>query len=134
MEPIIEFTDDEQMKESLKEWKHRLFLDDWLINIKKADRNKIDNDDGQVKFNVVCKTATIFLAHPDDITKESIEKCCQEQILVHELLHLKYNWLVNEDTYESKYLDTVEHTLLEQMAKSLIMAKYNIGFEWFQNF
>lgn len=63
---------------------------------------------------------------------DRIMKYCAEIILVHELLHCKMNWISNNDTYEGKYFDTVEHALLEQMAKSLIMAKYNVGLEYFK--
>lgn len=54
---------------------------------------------------------------------------------MHELLHCKYNILeVENDKYESVYLDVQQHVLLEQMAKSLIMTKYNLDFNWFRNF
>lgn len=62
---------------------------------------------------------------------ERIIKYCAEQILVHELLHCKYNWICNENSYEGKYVDVMEHGLLEQMAKSLIMVKYGVGLEYF---
>ena len=61
-------------------------------------------------------------------------KVCHEQTLVLELLHCKYNIIERSNEYESKFLDDHQHMLLEQMAKSLIMAKYNIGLEWFINF
>ena len=133
MLPIVEFSNEEQMKDCLKEWQSRLFLDDWIIGIKLVDRFEIDGDSGQVKFNLTGHNATIYIAKLDNVSENSIEKACHEQILVHELLHLKYNWLEPADTYEGRYLDEVEHMLLEQMANSLIMAKYPITFKWFEN-
>lgn len=32
-EPVMEFSSIEQAKEALKEWKKRLFLDDWTIKV-----------------------------------------------------------------------------------------------------
>ena len=33
--------------------------------------------------------------------------------------------------YEARYVDIIEHSLLEQMAKTLIMAKYDLPFDYF---
>ena len=68
------------------------------------------------------------------IMGERVVKYFAEKTLVHELLHLKYNWFVpQKESVESVYYDTLEHSLLEQMAKSLIMAKYNIPLSWFKS-
>ena len=49
-----------------------------------------------------------------------------------EVLHCKYNWIANNDSYEGKYVDVMEHSLLEQMAKSLIMTKYDLSLDYFK--
>ena len=72
----------------------------------------------------------------DWIIKARISEPCDfinENVLVHELLHCKYNWLANESFYEGKYVDVMEHGLLEQMAKSLIMAKYDLILDYFND-
>ncbi|KAK9679527.1 hypothetical protein QE152_g39995 [Popillia japonica] len=64
------------------------------------------------------------------ISKSTYHEC----ILVHELLHCHMNFLdVAEPSLEQVHYDVAEHALLETLAKSLIMAKYNIGFDWFMN-
>lgn len=58
----------------------------------------------------------------------------KKETLIHELLHCKYNWL-NKDyqSHDSAYYDTLEHGLLEQMSKTLLMVKYDLDFKWFEN-
>jgi len=70
----------------------------------------------------------------NDDDKNCIAKVCNEKTLVHELLHCKYNNLSSHRTYEREHLDIYEHQNLEQMAKTLMMVKYGIGFEWFRGF
>lgn len=40
-------------------------------------------------------------------------------------------WDVRGRTYEGVYLDATEHQKLEEMAKSLIMAKYGVDYNYF---
>lgn len=137
-EPIIEFKYEPQAYECLKEWQSRLFLDDWTIKIHFAD--KLTDDDtgdelsGQNRFDMINKCCVISLARLDDDKKTRIQKVSHEHVLVHELLHCKQGWLSPPSTFEGKYYYTLEHGLLEQMAKSLIMAKYGLTFDWFRNF
>ena len=69
-----------------------------------------------------------------NLTKRTI-RCSNiawKRNLVHELLHCKYDWMGNQGgTYEGVYLDATEHQKLEEMAKSLIMAKYGVGYDYF---
>lgn len=59
------------------------------------------------------------LVSPDEMSSESVGE---------------NDWLVpQKESVESVYYDTLEHSLLEQMAKSLIMAKYNIPLNWFES-
>lgn len=135
-EPIKEYTSDKQLQSSLDEWQTRLFLDDWIIYASIVDPDEMDDLDnnGQVNMNFVDHSANIKLAKiSQDERERSVSVPCQEAILVHELLHLKYNLLILENTYEERVLDLNQHMLLEQLAKSLIMAKYHIGFDWFRN-
>lgn len=70
----------------------------------------------------------------DETYKENntLFKHCMEKDLVHELLHCKYDWMgCQGGTYEGVYLDATEHQKLEEMAKSLIMAKYGVGYDYF---
>ena len=139
MQPILEFKSNEELQESLKEWQKRLFLDDWVIKAELVNRSELviegEELNGSNTFQMVNKASAIRIAVPDDDIRDRIIRYCAEHILVHELLHCKYNWLESDySSMSNAYYDTQDHALLEQMAKSLIMAKYNIDLDWFINF
>lgn len=137
-QPIMEFTSDEHLQSCIEEWKKVLFLQGWVIKGKLED--ELTDSDGnelaglnQFQVSNQCSLIRIVKANPDNTSR--IVKYCAEATLVHELLHCKYNWAQKcSDSIEYAYFDTLEHGLLEQMAKSLIMTKYNLPFEWFCNF
>lgn len=134
MEPVQEFESIEQANEYLREWQHRLFLDDWIIKINFVEANEMPNNAGRNHFCQEKQTSLILLTKLTPDTKNRISKIYQEVTLVHELLHLKMNFVENDNTYEGKYLEIKEHQLLDQLSKSLIMAKYNLTYDWFKNF
>jgi hypothetical protein len=133
MESAIEFRSTEEAVECMLWWKRRLYLDDWIIKILLVPRHEIEGYSGQNHFMHENRCAVIHIAIPDDDMRSRIIKQCHEKTLVHELLHCKYNWMQDDGSYEGKYLDICEHALLEQMARSLIMAKYGVPPEWFSN-
>lgn len=133
-EPIQEFESLEQAYKYLKEWQDRLFLNDWIIKLNFAEANEMPNNAGLNNWCFQCQSSVINIAKLTDDTKSRIVKTHQEYTLVHELLHLKFSLVENADTYEAKFLEIHEHQLIDQMAKSLIMAKYNLKYDWFRNF
>lgn len=136
--PIMEFESEEQLQACIEEWKKVLFLQDWIIKGKLVTELFDENNDelaGSNSFQVTNKCGLIQIVRANEDNKSRIVKYCAEATLVHELLHCKYNWTCkNSDSIEYAYYDTLEHSLVEQMAKSLIMTKYNLPFEWFCNF
>lgn len=132
-QPIIEFKDEAQAYECLKEWQTRLFLDDWIIRV------KFDSEIhafAEVEKVTDIQSAIIRIHPLDDVTRDRNTKYCAEKSLVHELLHLKLD-LVDFDgnlPIEVIVFNYTQHQKVEQLAKSLIMAKYNLPFEWFKNF
>ena len=135
-EPIMEFKTIEEAKACLKEWQDRLFLSDWIIKIKLCTPEEFTLEDvvGENEYQIDGKNCVIRILKPEFYGDRMI-KYCAEQILIHELLHCKYCWLSPPaGKIESVYFDTLEHAQLEQMAKSLFMAKYNLPFSWFKNF
>lgn len=132
----MEFKDEAQAHECLKEWQTRLFLDDWTIKINIVDQSEMTLKDcaAENHFQIDGRCCVINIARLTDDIKSRIVKVVHEKELVHELLHCKYNWIHSDGEYEAKYVDVSEHSLLEQMAKSLIMAKHNLTFDWFKNF
>lgn len=135
-EPIIEFKDESQAYEYLEYYKKLLFLDDWMIKLNIVDQSEMALKDcaAENHLQIDGRCCVINIAKLTDDTKSRIVKVVHEKALVHELLHCKYNWIHSDGEYEAKYVDVSEHMLLEQMAKSLIMAKYGIDFSWFKNF
>lgn len=132
-EPIMKFTD-ETLQKSLKWWKKKLFLDDWNIKAKLLPQSEMGELAGLNEFKFVNKSSLIKIVEiPDEERKEFITKVCDECTLVHELLHCMYNWEEGSSLYEQMYVDVIEHQKLEQMAKTLIMVKYNLPFKWFDN-
>lgn len=130
---VIEiFDSQEKLNKCLKWWQNKLFLNDWIIKavVCSPDEFKEKECCGENEFDMVNKCCVIRIMDKK-YYGDRILKYCAEKILVHELLHCKYNWISNENTYDGVYVDTVEHGLLEQMAKSLIMAKYDLDFEYF---
>ena len=137
MKPIEEFKTKEQLDECLRWWQDRLFLQHWLILAEVVD--VVKDSDGEEHDEFAGYNDFVFEAmqsHIQIVSRESykgfIEKYCAEKTLVHELLHCKYNWLSNDQSYEGAYVGAVEHGLLEQMAKTLIMAKYNLDMNYFK--
>lgn len=133
MDPVLEFKDIAEAYQYLHEWQHRLFLDDWIIKLRLVDAQEMKDNQGESHLVFEQSAALIDLAVDDKDDNAYVTKTCAEETLVHELLHLKYGYVEN-NSYEGKYLEVHEHQLLEQMAKSLIMAKYDLLFDWFVNF
>ena len=134
MEPIQEFESIEQAYEYLEEWQDTLYLNDWIIKVKLVEPTEIQNKAGYIDFCMEKQSAVIYIAKLNEDLKNRITKIYNEVTLVHELLHLKMNYVENEDSYEGKMLEIHEHQLLDQLSKGLIMAKYNLEQNWFKNF
>ena len=131
--PVITFESQQQAEEYLAYWQEKLFLNNWVIKVKLVEPEEIEGCQGSNSFvhSLMSSLISISKYHEEGlVTKE-----CHEQTLVHELLHLKYNLMDSEEeSYESAFLSMEEHRLLEQLAKSLIMVKYDLSFDWFKNF
>lgn len=128
------FESQEELNQYLKWWQEKLFLTDWVIKARISEPcDFADNGNmGENEFDIVNKCCVIRILDKK-YYGDRIVKYCAEKVLVHELLHCKYNWLANESSYEGKYVDVMEHGLLEQMAKSMIMAKYDLSLDYFEN-
>lgn len=59
-------------------------------------------------------------------------KPCAELTLIHELLHLQFEYSdATADTDNEMLRAHFTHSSLERMAKSLLMARYNLNKSWF---
>ena len=135
-EPILEFKSNAELRGCLKYWQNILYLNDWIFSSSLDDaENMLINGKPQAGTNhldFTHKASVISIARRTTTTEERIVKVPHEIVLVHELLHCKYNWIGGE-SYEKLYVEETEHALLDQMARSLIMAKYRLTPEWFNN-
>lgn len=136
MTPIMEFKSMEQAYKCLNYWKEKLFLQDWTIKLLLVSPEEMNLEDvcGENLFQIETKSCVIKILKPE-YYGDRIIKYCAESILIHELLHCLYNWVERDyNSIEVAYYDTLEHARLEQMAKSLLMTKYDLNFDWFKNF
>ena len=132
-EPIMVFTA-EILNKSLKWWKKKLFLTDWTIRAKLVPPDELGSLLGNNTFTFEDKSSIIRIADiPISERSTYVGKLCDECTLVHELLHLKYNLFEDSSSFEKSYVENMEHQKLEQLAKTLIMVKYNLPFKWFDN-
>jgi len=111
---------DEKFQELLKEWKHRLCLDGWIISASLVET--IEGElAGDCNSNFVNKTAAIRVLRK--MPKERVTVFPIEKVLIHELLHCKF-MSVDNGSMESRFFDEMQHQLLEDMAYALWSAKY----------
>lgn len=135
---IEEFKSQTELNECLLWWQARLQLTDWIITARKVSKHELDNPDDQGECLMIHsrKVAEILILNREDLPQDSVVntalRYCEEEVLVHELLHLIYNWMQPPTTYEAIYLDEMEHQLLDTMARSLIMVKYNLDLSYFK--
>ena len=140
--PIIRFKSNEQFQKCCKEWQHRLFLDSWFIKFVLTDKI-IEYEDGTVldgenAFNYNNKEAriTIFNGTYDFDDKEyvNVTKQIAELVVIHELLHIKEEYLLDKDIINKDvegHQKYNAHQSLESMAKTLLMTKYNLDYTYF---
>ena len=110
------------MQELLKEWQHRLGLDDWCIVLKdNCSPNDMVLKDcaGETEWQEVGKCAVIRIISKKDYG-DRIVSFDKEKTLVHELLHCKF-CLLGESGNDLQ--DRLAHQLIDDMAKALVSAK-----------
>lgn len=118
--------DTKKVEELLEEWQNRLGLQDWIIALSyncKPEDMELEDCCGETSWQTSIKDASIRILE-EKYCKDRIEQYDFEKILIHELLHLKFALLDNENnTYESTVAYNLRHQLIDDLAKALIMAK-----------
>lgn len=136
MKPIIIFENKQQALSCLKEWKTRLSLSDWIIDVHLHYNDPVIAPAwGKSTIWRAIHIAEIHIPMPRPGQINPFpQKYCQELILVHELMHIKLpGYEADPNTTEGFYYENEQHAILESVAKALIMARYDIGLEWFEN-
>lgn len=128
------FDNVDEMHSLCDEWKERLGLNDWTIEsrfVKPEELSDI-NFAGESNVQWVLKCALISIRRPADMPDTNMQPQPQELVLIHELLHCKFFGVEQaHPTVEGVFWDTMQHALLEDMAKSLYCAKYNLPRSFF---
>ena len=118
---------DKVVNDLLQEWKERLGLQDWLITLKyncKFSDLELENCCGETNWEDTIKTATIKIVSSEEYGKDRIQDYDFEQILVHELLHIKFGLLsFTQQDYDGKVVAELRHQLIDDLARALVMAK-----------
>lgn len=134
-EPKCNYYVDSTLQDSLEWWKKVLHLQNWCIKAVLTDE-KLEVDGRAVRG----RNTTEYLKCESFIEISTVEyageytKHCEELTLVHELLHCAMPLFCNDDdsaTMRDAWVELLEHQRIDMLAKSLIMAKYGVGIEWF---
>lgn len=134
IEPIRIFKSNREFQECAKYWKKKLFLESWFVKFELVNKH-IEQDgvpaDGYCQFIVQNKEASIVISNLP--REDIITTFSAELTLIHELLHLKKEYLPGDyiTGAGTDMLDILIHQSQEVMAKTLFMTKYNLDSEWF---
>ena len=134
-EPITEFEDSGLLRRCAKEWINRLGLNHWSIKVDLAERVEMSsqNNLGENECSHINRSSSIKIAILDTFLTEGCQKVPQEFTLVHELLHCIFSLPVS-DSLEGRFFEVEMHSKIDLIAQALIMTKYNISVDWFNNF
>lgn len=135
--PIETFKSDEEFQKIARDYQHKLYLDDWNIEFKLTDTILYQDDMelwGMCAYNFENSYATIYVFNGK--LKQSGDcqsKNCAELTLLHELLHIRLEYITDEDTVgKVPPLEmALKHRAIESMAKSILMFKYDVSYEYF---
>ena len=122
---IIEKTPEELAL--LKEWQNKLNLQDWYIILKtNCDPSEmaLEDSDGCISFIEMTKAAEIQIADPNKCDSCTLRRPFNfEEILVHELLHLKFTLLAEGEDWDNSLQLRLLHQIIDDMARLLVSMK-----------
>lgn len=108
----------------LNEWTKRLGLDDWAIVLQTEclpGEMSIPDSVGCTSWQESTKTAVIQIVNPEKV-KGLTRPFDLEEVLIHELLHLKTSLLSSQE-HEETLNDRVLHQLIDDLARAMIDIK-----------
>lgn len=136
--PIEVFKSDEEFQKIAKDYQHKLFLDNWSIEFNLTEDTMYENDMelwGYCAYNFDNSYATIYVYNKKTVRDGDCQsRNCAELTLLHELLHIKLEYISDADTVgELSPLEiSLRHQAVETMAKSILMFKYDVPYEYFK--
>lgn len=121
----------EKLAAAAAEWQKILRLDEWLIVARIARASQMpDGKMGLTSWMIRHKEAIIKILDAEDWDNSDFA-LDQEQVLVHELLHLKLAWterfcpVVEAEPKLSALFDDAQEYAIDSMAKSFVDLKRN---------
>lgn len=112
----------------LNEWIDRLGLQDWAIVLRyncNPDELRLENVNGETEYVSSIKSAVIRLLDPK-YSEGGITKYDLEEIIVHELLHIKFSIIgINPKDFASAVVDETIHRLIDDLARAFVNVKRN---------
>lgn len=125
------FDTSEELYECFEKWQPRLGLSDWNIGIALVEPKDMEDERaGESNVQWVNKCGTISILKKEYMPKDMLIRQPHESTLIHEMLHFKF-FEAEPNSFESFYFDTMTHQLLEELAKALFLAEYNLPPKWF---
>jgi len=115
---------DKDLVELKDYWVKILRIEDWevLIRFKRAENMTLEEVQGECIFNFTDRQAIVNIIDPLDWIDIEFKQDF-EKIVVHELLHIKFSEAFDEAFNEDVFKDKLIHRLLNDLAKSLVLAK-----------
>lgn len=134
MKPSLYIKNEIELQNLLWEWQKRLELSDWFIGIAFADKEDMSDPNwgGESEVQWVNKVGTIKILKREYIPSDLLIKQPQEEMLIHELLHFKFI-AFDDKTREEAHYEIMQHQLIENLARALYSAKYNLDHSWWIN-
>lgn len=126
---VEKFNTVDEIEKCAKYYIELLGLQDWRIVYRLT--NDIEDDlAGCNESEYTSKTACITIRK--DMPEDMWVKQPHEEVLIHELLHCKFlNIEKTNKDIESLYYEQTVHTLLDDMARAIFKARYNLTNEFY---
>jgi len=123
------FETEEELQKCFLKWQPRLGLSDWNIGVALVDNTDLDGVAGESEVQWVNKCGTISILKKEYIPDDLLIKQPHEETLIHEMLHFKF-FALQETSREEHFYEMMQHQLLEEIAKALFLAEYNLDADW----
>lgn len=107
----------------VEKWQRILRLRDWRISVRWAESEEMENNSGSCRVHNDGKMATIKVLAPSAYNPTSdmykLDPPDTEQIVVHEMLHIHFDMLMNHDD-PSDHEQTMQEQAIEFISQALV--------------